>query len=77
MLRFQAPGLRVNSALPSSLPLLLFFLPFTWGRHQQPRATTALPRATSLELLILFDKTKEGEKTKQGGQQDKGQMVTH
>jgi hypothetical protein len=54
MLRFQAPGLRVNSALPSSLPLLLFLLPFTWGRHRRARATTALPRATSLELLILF-----------------------
>jgi hypothetical protein len=56
-LRFQAPGLRVNSALPSSLLLLLFFLPFTWGRHRRARATTAttaLPRATSLELLILF-----------------------
>jgi hypothetical protein len=35
--------------------LLLFFLPFTWGRHRRARATTALPRATSLELLILFD----------------------
>jgi hypothetical protein len=57
MLRFQTPGLRVNSALPSSLPLLLFFLPFTWGRHPRVRATTALPRATSLELLILFDRT--------------------
>jgi hypothetical protein len=34
--------------------LLLFFLPFTWGRHRRARATTALPRATSLELLILF-----------------------
>jgi hypothetical protein len=32
----------------------LFFLPFTWGRHRRARATTALPRATSLELLILF-----------------------
>jgi hypothetical protein len=41
----------------SSLPLLLFFLPFTWGRHRRARATTALPRATSLELLILFAKT--------------------
>jgi hypothetical protein len=48
----------VNSALPSSLLLLLFFLPFTWGRHRRARATTALPRATSLELLILFDQTK-------------------
>jgi hypothetical protein len=46
----------VNSALPSSLLLLLFFLPFTWGRHRRARATTALPRATFLELLILFDK---------------------
>jgi hypothetical protein len=36
------------------LPLLLFFLPFTWGRHRRARATTALPRATSIELLILF-----------------------
>jgi hypothetical protein len=36
------------------LLLLLFFLPFTWGRHRRARATTALPRATSLELLILF-----------------------
>jgi hypothetical protein len=44
----------VNSALPSSLPLLLFFLPFTWGHHRRARATTALPRTTSLELLILF-----------------------
>jgi hypothetical protein len=34
--------------------LLLFVLPFTWGRHRHARATTALPRATSLELLILF-----------------------
>jgi hypothetical protein len=40
-----------------SLLLLLFFLPFTWGRHRCARATTALPRATSLELLILFDST--------------------
>jgi hypothetical protein len=32
----------------------LFFLPFTWGRHRRAPATTALPRATSLELLILF-----------------------
>jgi hypothetical protein len=32
----------------------LFFLPFTWGRHRRAHATTALPRATSLELLILF-----------------------
>jgi hypothetical protein len=32
----------------------LFLLPFTWGRHRRARATTALPRATSLELLILF-----------------------
>jgi hypothetical protein len=30
MLRFEARGLRMNSALPSSLLLLLFFLPFTW-----------------------------------------------
>jgi hypothetical protein len=44
----------VNSALPSSLLLLLFFLPFTWGRHLCALATTALPGATSLELLILF-----------------------
>jgi hypothetical protein len=35
----------------------LFFLPFTWGRHRRARATTALPRATSLELLILFAST--------------------
>jgi hypothetical protein len=35
----------------------LFFLPFTWGRHSRARATTALPRATSLELLILFAKS--------------------
>jgi hypothetical protein len=35
----------------------LFFLPFTWGRHRRACATTALPRATSLELLILFDTT--------------------
>jgi hypothetical protein len=34
--------------------LLLFFLPFTWGRHRRARATTALPGASSLELLILF-----------------------
>jgi hypothetical protein len=34
--------------------LLLFFLQFTWGRHRRARATTALPGATSLELLILF-----------------------
>jgi hypothetical protein len=53
-LRFQAPGLRVNSVLPSSLLMLLFVLPFTWGRHRHARWTTALPRATSLELLILF-----------------------
>jgi hypothetical protein len=46
--------LRVNSALPSSLLLLLFFLPFTWGHQRRARATTALPGATSLELLILF-----------------------
>jgi hypothetical protein len=32
----------------------LFFLPFTWGRHRRARVTTALPGATSLELLILF-----------------------
>jgi hypothetical protein len=51
---FQAPGLRVNFVLPSSLLLLLFFLPFTWGRHRRARTTTALPGATSLELLILF-----------------------
>jgi hypothetical protein len=36
--------------------LLLFFLPFTWGRHHRASATTALPRATSLELFILFAK---------------------
>jgi hypothetical protein len=48
MLRFEARGLRVNSALPSSLPLLLFLLPFTWGRHRCARATTALPVASSL-----------------------------
>jgi hypothetical protein len=36
------------------LLLLLFFLPFTWGRHRSAHATTALPGATSLELLILF-----------------------
>jgi hypothetical protein len=57
----------VNSALPSSLLLLLFFLPFTWGRHRRARATTALPRATSLELLILFasgDGAKEIDKIK-------------
>jgi hypothetical protein len=42
MLRFEARGLRVNSALPSSLPLLLFLLPFTWGRHRRARATTAV-----------------------------------
>jgi hypothetical protein len=48
MLRFEARGLRVNSALPSSLLLLLFFLPFTWGRHRRTRATTALPVASSL-----------------------------
>jgi hypothetical protein len=36
------------------LLLLLFFLPFTWGRHRRPHATTVLPGATSLELLILF-----------------------
>jgi hypothetical protein len=33
----------------------LFFLPFTWGRHRRAPATTALPGASSLELLILFD----------------------
>jgi hypothetical protein len=49
----------VNSALPSSLLLLLFFLPFTWGRYRRARATTALPRATSLELLILFGITEK------------------
>jgi hypothetical protein len=37
--------------------LLLFFLPFTWGRHRRARVTTALPGATSLELLILFGST--------------------
>jgi hypothetical protein len=30
------------------LLLLLFFLPFTWGRHRRARATTALPGASSL-----------------------------
>jgi hypothetical protein len=35
----------------------LFFLPFTWGRHRRARATTALPGASSLELLILFAKS--------------------
>jgi hypothetical protein len=40
--------------------LLLFFLPFTWGRHHCARATTALPRATSLELLILFAHSEMG-----------------
>jgi hypothetical protein len=35
----------------------LLFLPFTWGRHRRWCATTALPRATSLELLILFGGT--------------------
>jgi hypothetical protein len=49
MLRFEARGLRVNFTLPSSLLLLLFFLPFTWGRHRRACATTALPVA-----LILF-----------------------
>jgi hypothetical protein len=44
----------MNSALPSSLILLLFFLPFTWGRHCCGPVTTALPGTTSLELLILF-----------------------
>jgi hypothetical protein len=44
----------VNSSLPSSLILLLFFLPFTWGRHCRAPATTALLGTTSLELLILF-----------------------
>jgi hypothetical protein len=48
MLRFEAWGLRVNSALPSRLLLLLFLLPFTWGRHRRARATTALPGASSL-----------------------------
>jgi hypothetical protein len=48
MLRFEARGLCVNSALPSSLLLLLFLLPFTWGRHRRARATTALPVASSL-----------------------------
>jgi hypothetical protein len=48
MLRFEARGLRANSALPSSLRLLLFFLPFTWDRHRRVRATTALPVASSL-----------------------------
>jgi hypothetical protein len=47
----------VNSALPSSLLLLLFFLPFTWGRHCPAPATTALPGTTSLDLLILFGAT--------------------
>jgi hypothetical protein len=28
--------------------LLLFLLPFTWGRHRRARATTALPVASSL-----------------------------
>jgi hypothetical protein len=49
----------VNYALPSSLLLLLFFLPFTWGRHRRAHATTVLPGATSLELLILFGGTNQ------------------
>jgi hypothetical protein len=48
MLRFEARGLRVNSALPSRLLLLSFLLPFTWGRHRRARATTALSGASSL-----------------------------
>jgi hypothetical protein len=48
MLRFEARGLRVNSALPSSLLWLMFFLPFTWGGHRRALATTALPGASSL-----------------------------
>jgi hypothetical protein len=44
------------------LLLLLFFLPFTWGRHRRARATTALPGASSLELLILFGNTKTQRK---------------
>jgi hypothetical protein len=48
MLRFEARGLRVNSALLGCWLLLLFFLPFTWVRHRRARATTALPVASSL-----------------------------
>jgi hypothetical protein len=52
MLRFEARGLRVNSALPSRLLLLLFLLPFTWGRHRRARATTQL-RCLERLLYIL------------------------
>jgi hypothetical protein len=55
-LRFEARGLRVNSALPSSLLLLLFFLPFTWGRHRRAPATTALPVASSLIISCEMKK---------------------
>jgi hypothetical protein len=47
-----------------TLLLLLFFLPFTWGRHRRARATTALPGATSLELLILFAHERAAGKNK-------------
>jgi hypothetical protein len=57
-LRFQAPGLRLNSALPSSLLLLLFLLPFTCVRHRRAQMKAALPGATSLERLILFGVSK-------------------
>jgi uncharacterized membrane protein (DUF485 family) len=58
MLRFQAPGLRLNSALPSSLLLLLFLLTFTWVLHRCARMKAALPGATYLELSILFGVSK-------------------
>jgi hypothetical protein len=47
------------------LAFVIVFLPFTWGRHRCARATTALPRATSLELLILFAISQAGREGRQ------------
>jgi hypothetical protein len=54
MLHFGALGLRMNSTLPSSLLLFLFFLPFTWGRHRRARATAAALSEASSQYLHLF-----------------------
>jgi hypothetical protein len=45
------------------LLLLLFLLPFTWGRHHRARATTALPGASS--LYTCSSMTKGWQKSKQ------------